>query len=153
MLRASVETPSTKLVRQNQLLHFIIVITLRDYQYFFNSCICIYVFKINFGIKYISYLSCLSYLYMYFSHQAPPQHLLTAAVMSAPATLAIAKLNYPETTPEKSITRDVNAIRLSKGYVFNKITNTLFSNKCYRPSSLFQVNYSNFTLILNHDIW
>ncbi|ELU12189.1 hypothetical protein CAPTEDRAFT_123339 [Capitella teleta] len=28
---------------------------------------------------------------------APPQHLLSAAVMSAPATIAITKLNYPET--------------------------------------------------------
>ncbi|CAH1792803.1 unnamed protein product [Owenia fusiformis] len=33
---------------------------------------------------------------------APPQHLLTAACMSAPAAMAIAKLNYPET--EQSVT-------------------------------------------------
>ena len=44
--------------------------------------------------------------------QAPPQHLLSAAVMSAPATIAICKLNYPETN--QSITKDMDQIQLSK---------------------------------------
>jgi pyrimidine nucleoside transport protein len=44
---------------------------------------------------------------------APPQHLLSAAVMSAPATIAICKLNYPET--EKSITKDLKDVQLSRG--------------------------------------
>lgn len=39
----------------------------------------------------------------YISFDIPPQHLLAAAVMSAPASLAIAKLIYPET--EESVTR------------------------------------------------
>ena len=34
--------------------------------------------------------------------QAPPQHLLSAAVMSAPACIAIAKLNFPETRESKT---------------------------------------------------
>jgi nucleoside permease NupC len=45
--------------------------------------------------------------------QAPPQHLLSAAVMSAPATIAICKLNYPET--EESITKNIEEIDLAKG--------------------------------------
>jgi pyrimidine nucleoside transport protein len=44
---------------------------------------------------------------------APPQHLLSAAVMSAPATIAICKLNYPET--EKSITKDIDNVKLARG--------------------------------------
>lgn len=39
----------------------------------------------------------------YISFDVPPQHLLAAAVMSAPASLAIAKLIYPET--QESLTR------------------------------------------------
>ncbi len=35
--------------------------------------------------------------------QASPEHLLSAAIMSAPAALAMAKLSYPET--EVSVTR------------------------------------------------
>jgi len=42
---------------------------------------------------------------------APPQHLLSAAVMSAPATIAICKLNYPET--EESTTKNLDEIKLS----------------------------------------
>ncbi|ESN95918.1 hypothetical protein HELRODRAFT_178835 [Helobdella robusta] len=44
---------------------------------------------------------------------APPQHLLSAAVMSAPATIAICKLNYPET--EESQTKNLEDIELPKG--------------------------------------
>merc|ERR1740128_1091728 len=35
---------------------------------------------------------------------APPQHLLTAAVMSAPAAMAICKLNFPETEVSQTAT-------------------------------------------------
>jgi len=44
---------------------------------------------------------------------APPQHLLSAAVMSAPATIAICKLNWPET--EESITKEIDEIELTEG--------------------------------------
>lgn len=43
---------------------------------------------------------------------APPQHLLSAAVMSAPATIAICKLNYPET--EESTTNDMDDVQLTE---------------------------------------
>jgi pyrimidine nucleoside transport protein len=48
---------------------------------------------------------------------APPQHLLSAAVMSAPATIAICKLNYPET--EESITKDMKQVTLTKSEEVN----------------------------------
>ena len=41
--------------------------------------------------------------YFVFLLQASPEHLLSAAIMSAPAALAMAKLSYPET--EVSVTR------------------------------------------------
>ena len=43
-----------------------------------------------------------------------PQHLLTAAVMSAPAAVAISKLNFPET--EESYYKDESVIRFNKRY-------------------------------------
>jgi nucleoside permease NupC len=46
--------------------------------------------------------------------QAPPQHLLSAAVMSAPASIAIAKLNFPET--EVSVTEKMEDVKLDRGY-------------------------------------
>ena len=45
--------------------------------------------------------------------KAPPQHLLSAALMSAPATIAICKLNYPET--EESKTKKLEDIELPRG--------------------------------------
>ncbi len=48
-----------------------------------------------------------------------PQHLLTAAVMSAPAAVAISKLNYPET--QESHFKDETVIQLSQRLVeFNR---------------------------------
>ena len=44
-----------------------------------------------------------------------PQHLLTAAVMSAPAAVAISKLNFPET--EESYYKDESVIRFNKRFV------------------------------------
>ncbi|CAD5117032.1 unnamed protein product [Dimorphilus gyrociliatus] len=43
---------------------------------------------------------------------APPQHLLSAAVMSAPAAIAIAKLSFPET--EESITKTQQDVEVEK---------------------------------------
>lgn len=43
---------------------------------------------------------------------APPQHLLSAAVMSAPAAIAIAKLSHPET--EESVTRTQEDLAVEK---------------------------------------
>lgn len=48
--------------------------------------------------------------------QAPPEYLLSAAVMSAPAAIAVSKLNWPET--EESITKKQVDIKLDKGFVF-----------------------------------
>ena len=45
--------------------------------------------------------------------QAPPQHLLSAAVMSAPAAIAVCKLNFPET--EESVTKTQADVQLEKG--------------------------------------
>ena len=47
--------------------------------------------------------------------QAPAQHLLSAAVMSAPAVIAITKLNYPETRESK--TKKVEDVTLETGSV------------------------------------
>ena len=47
--------------------------------------------------------------------QAPPQHLISAAVMSAPAVMAIAKLNYPET--KESITKRQEDVEMASGLV------------------------------------
>ena len=41
-----------------------------------------------------------------------PQHLLTAAVMSAPAAVAISKLNLPET--EESVYSDESVVQFTK---------------------------------------
>ncbi|CAD5122328.1 unnamed protein product [Dimorphilus gyrociliatus] len=43
---------------------------------------------------------------------APPQHLLSAAVMSAPAAIAISKLSYPET--EESTTKTQKDVQVEK---------------------------------------
>ena len=48
--------------------------------------------------------------------QAPPEYLLSAAVMSAPAAIAVSKINYPET--EKSITKRQEDVKLERGFVF-----------------------------------
>ncbi|CAH1781845.1 unnamed protein product, partial [Owenia fusiformis] len=56
---------------------------------------------------------------MYIGFGAPPEHLLTAAIMSAPAALAFAKLNYPET--EVSSTRSENDVALPKGTARNAV--------------------------------
>ena len=45
--------------------------------------------------------------------QVKPQHLLTGSVMSAPAAVAIAKLNWPET--ETSFFREEKEFYLEKG--------------------------------------
>ena len=47
--------------------------------------------------------------------QAPPEYLLSAAVMSAPAAIAAAKLSYPET--EESITKRQEDVKLERGFV------------------------------------
>ena len=44
-----------------------------------------------------------------------PQHLLTAVVMSAPAAVAISKLNFPET--EESYYKDESVIQFNKRYL------------------------------------
>ena len=44
-----------------------------------------------------------------------PQHLLMAAVMSAPAAVAISKLNFPET--EESYYKDESVIQFNKRYL------------------------------------
>ena len=49
---------------------------------------------------------------MGFLFQANPQHLITGAVMSAPAAVAISKLNYPET--EESKFKNVKNVKLPK---------------------------------------
>jgi len=38
--------------------------------------------------------------------QASPEHLLSAAIMSAPAALAMAKLSYPETEESHTKTQE-----------------------------------------------
>lgn len=50
-----------------------------------------------------------------YPHQASPEHLLSAAIMSAPAALAMAKLSYPET--EVSHTKTENDVYMEKTYV------------------------------------
>ena len=47
--------------------------------------------------------------------QAPPEYLLSAAVMSAPAAIAVSKINYPET--EESVTKRQEDVKLEKGFV------------------------------------
>jgi len=44
--------------------------------------------------------------------KVPAEHLLSAAVMSAPAALAVAKMSYPET--EKSVTKTQEDIILGR---------------------------------------
>ena len=48
--------------------------------------------------------------------QAPPEYLLSAAVMSAPAAIAVSKINYPET--EESVTKRQEDVKLERGFVF-----------------------------------
>ena len=50
-----------------------------------------------------------------FNKQASPEHLLSAAIMSAPAALAMAKLSYPET--EVSVTRTEEDVYIPPWYV------------------------------------
>jgi len=47
--------------------------------------------------------------------QASPEHLLSAAIMSAPAALALAKLSYPET--EESHTKTQEDVYIENLYV------------------------------------
>ena len=47
--------------------------------------------------------------------QVKAQHLLTGAVMSAPAAVAIAKLNYPET--QESVLKNDEDFDLGTGYI------------------------------------
>ena len=47
--------------------------------------------------------------------QASPEHLLSAAIMSAPAALAMAKLSYPET--EESHTKTQEDVYIEHMYV------------------------------------
>ncbi len=56
-----------------------------------------------------------------YTFQAPAQYLLSAAVMSAPATMAVSKINWPET--EKSITKDINSLKLEEKWVCQFIYN------------------------------
>lgn len=53
--------------------------------------------------------------YIKLYEQAPAEHVLSAAIMSAPAAMAIAKLGLPET--EESQTKNFSEVNLSKGYV------------------------------------
>ena len=46
-----------------------------------------------------------------FALQAPPQHLLCAAIISAPAVIAVTKVNFPE--KEKSKTREIDDILIT----------------------------------------
>jgi len=48
--------------------------------------------------------------------QASPEHLLSAAIMSAPAALAMAKLSYPET--EESHTKTQEDVYIENVYAF-----------------------------------
>jgi len=50
---------------------------------------------------------------------APPEYLISASVMSAPATIAVAKLSYPET--EESCTKSQEDVQLEKGEETNVI--------------------------------
>jgi len=50
---------------------------------------------------------------------APPQYLISASVMSAPATIAVSKLAYPET--EESVTKTQEDVTLEKGEETNVI--------------------------------
>jgi len=50
---------------------------------------------------------------------APPQYLISASVMSAPATIAVSKLAYPET--EESVTKTQEDVKLEKGEETNVI--------------------------------
>jgi len=47
-------------------------------------------------------------------YQASPEHLLSAAIMSAPAALAMAKLSYPET--EESHTKTQEDVHIGNMY-------------------------------------
>ena len=59
---------------------------------FLPSCLCKILMMNKYTVKY--HVTC----YVTFPNfQVQPQHLLTGAVMSAPAAVAIAKLNFPET--------------------------------------------------------
>ncbi len=57
----------------------------------------------------------INYCNIIFFLQAPPEYLLSAAVMSAPAAIAVAKINYPET--EVSVTMKQEDIKLERGSV------------------------------------
>jgi len=50
---------------------------------------------------------------------APPEYLISASVMSAPASIAVAKLSYPET--EESVTKRQEDVQLEKGDETNVI--------------------------------
>lgn len=52
--------------------------------------------------------------------QVPPNHLLSASVMSAPAALAMSKLFYPETKKSKHRAEDV--YKMPKGSVLSLFT-------------------------------
>jgi len=56
--------------------------------------------------------------------QASPEHLLSAAIMSAPAALAMAKLSYPET--EESHTKTQEDVYIENMYASFSIA---FNNK------------------------
>ena len=58
-------------------------------------------------------------LYWFFSLQVPPEHVISASFMSAPAALAIAKISLPET--EVSNIRTQKEIKLPAGYVTHVI--------------------------------
>ncbi|CAH1783625.1 unnamed protein product, partial [Owenia fusiformis] len=49
----------------------------------------------------------------FINFKAPAEHVLSAAIMSAPAALAIAKLNFPETEESCLVTQD--DVKLEKG--------------------------------------
>ena len=51
--------------------------------------------------------------------QASPEHLLSAAIMSAPAALAMAKLSYPET--EESHTKTQEDVYIENLYVHSSL--------------------------------
>jgi hypothetical protein len=66
------------------------------------------------------FVELLSYEMSIVSFQVPPNHLLSASVMSAPAALAMSKLFYPETKTSKHRAKDV--YNMEKGYFLLIIT-------------------------------
>src|SRR6218665_2968641 len=80
-------------------------------------CVCLYITVLCcLPLSIFVYLDvCISVMVLciFIFPYTPPQHLLSASVMSAPATIAICKLNYPET--KKSVTKEIDDVKLTKG--------------------------------------